>query len=85
MTSIEQAVGDYEKWLRKQCDVVEEDLDTKHHRMRKSAFDFLRATYFRWDRTIETLCPSGRIREPGRILRSTSRCSSPQSSEPGKS
>lgn len=58
MASIEQDVAAYEKWLRKQCDVVEADLDLKHRRMRKSAFDFLRATYFRWARTIEALCPS---------------------------
>jgi len=58
MARIEKDVAAYEKWLRKQCDVVEADLDAKHDRMRKSAFDFLRATYFRWARTIEELCPS---------------------------
>ncbi|MEO8526293.1 MAG: DUF2252 family protein [Caldimonas sp.] len=47
----------YERWLRKQCDVVESDLEAKHERMRKSAFRFLRATYFRWARTIEAVCP----------------------------
>jgi hypothetical protein len=58
LPSIEQDVAAYEKWLRKHCDVIEEDLDAKHRRMRKSEFDFLRATYFRWARTIEALCPS---------------------------
>lgn len=58
MARIEKDVAAYEKWLRKQCDVVEADLDAKHDRMRESAFDFLRATYFRWARTIEELCPS---------------------------
>ncbi len=58
MGSIGQDVAAYESWLRKQCDVVDADLDAKHRRMRKSGFDFLRATYFRWARTIETLCPS---------------------------
>ena len=47
----------YEKWLRSECDVVTEDLKKKHKRMRKSAFDFLRATYFRWAESIESLCP----------------------------
>ncbi len=47
----------FEAWLRKQCDVVEADLDRKHDRMRESAFNFLRATYFRWARTIEKICP----------------------------
>jgi hypothetical protein len=58
MTSIKQDVAAYEAWLRTQCEVVLADLDAKHRRMRKSAFDFLRATYFRWARTIEATCPS---------------------------
>lgn len=58
MASIQQDVASYEKWLRKQCRVVEADLDAKHRRMCKSTFDFLRATHFRWARTIEALCPS---------------------------
>jgi len=36
----------YESWLTTQCDVVKEDIDYKHHRMTKSPFIFLRATYF---------------------------------------
>jgi hypothetical protein len=47
----------YEAWLRTQCDVVEKDLALKHQRMRQDAFRFLRATYFRWARRIETICP----------------------------
>jgi hypothetical protein len=48
---------EYESWLARQCDVVARDIDYKHQRMKKSAFIFLRATYFRWTRTIGTLCP----------------------------
>jgi hypothetical protein len=48
---------EYDAWLATQCDVVKKDLDTKRHRMKKNAFIFLRATYFRWARTIPTLCP----------------------------
>jgi len=44
-------------WLRRQCDVVEADLAIKHERMRRDPFVFLRATYFRWARRIETVCP----------------------------
>jgi hypothetical protein len=58
MTSIEHDVADYEKWLGEACHVVKADLDRKHRRMRKSSFNFLRATYFRWARTIEALCPA---------------------------
>ncbi len=53
-------VGDdlvaYERWLRRQCEVDEEALELKHHKMRASAFDFLRAGYFRWCRVIEVVC-----------------------------
>jgi uncharacterized protein (DUF2252 family) len=48
----------YEVWLRQQCDVVEADLKYKHRRMRKDAFTFLRATYFRWAQRIEKICPN---------------------------
>ena len=47
----------FENWLRSRCKVVEADLAYKHKRMRKSAFVFLRATYFRWAKRIETICP----------------------------
>lgn len=47
----------FEKWLRTQCDVVEEDLAYKHEQMAEDAFVFLRATFFRWAKQIETLCP----------------------------
>jgi uncharacterized protein (DUF2252 family) len=46
----------FESWLRGQCDVDEADLDHKHARMTESDFVFLRATYFRWARTIENIC-----------------------------
>ncbi|MGC2776362.1 MAG: DUF2252 family protein [Bradyrhizobium sp.] len=47
----------YESWLRTRCTVVEDDLRTKHERMRKNPFVFLRATYYRWARRIEEICP----------------------------
>jgi hypothetical protein len=47
----------FEKWLRTQCSVVDADLHYKHDRMKKNAFVFLRATFFRWAKRIETLCP----------------------------
>jgi uncharacterized protein DUF2252 len=47
----------FEAWLAKQCDVVAEDVEYKHHRMKKSAFIFLRATYFRWAKKIGNWCP----------------------------
>ena len=56
-SAIDNDTDAYERWLRRHCKVVEEDLEAKHERMRKSPFDFLRASYFRWARTIETICP----------------------------
>ncbi|OBS50666.1 hypothetical protein A8B73_20490 [Methylosinus sp. 3S-1] len=40
-----------------QCRVDEGALAHKHELMAESAFRFLRATYFRWARKIEALCP----------------------------
>jgi hypothetical protein len=48
---------EYEAWLATQCDVVKKDIKEKHHQMKKSAFIFLRATYFRWAKKIPTHCP----------------------------
>jgi len=47
----------YEDWLAKQCHVVKKDIAYKHKRMKKDAFIFLRATYFRWARKIGDWCP----------------------------
>jgi uncharacterized protein DUF2252 len=47
----------FEKWLRKQCKVDGRALERKHGLMRKDAFLFLRATYFRWAGAIEALLP----------------------------
>lgn len=47
----------YESWMRTVCEVVEEDLDRKHERMSKSAFKFLRATFFRWPDTVKATLP----------------------------
>ena len=56
----------FENWLRSRCKVVEADLAYKHKRMRKSAFVFLRATYFRWAKRIETTCPE--LKNAPRVL-----------------
>src|SRR3954463_14577295 len=55
--SIQTDTRDYEEWLRRQCNVVEEDLDHKHDRMSREVFSFLRATYYRWARKIGAWCP----------------------------
>ncbi|MBP0623235.1 DUF2252 family protein [Cupriavidus consociatus] len=53
MTPLMQDVSRYEDWLRRQCDVVEADLNYKHQRMLKGPHTFLRATYFRWAKRVK--------------------------------
>ena len=48
---------EFETWLKGQCRIVKAGLLAKHSRMARSPFDFLRATYFQWARTIEAICP----------------------------
>jgi Uncharacterized protein conserved in bacteria (DUF2252) len=45
----------YEDWLGDQLEVVSEDLDRKHKRMRESPFVFLRGSYYRWLQRIDAL------------------------------
>lgn len=47
----------YERWMRTQCEVVEDDLERKHERMRESPFLFLRATFFRWPHLLKSAVP----------------------------
>jgi hypothetical protein len=58
-TSIASSTKAYEDWLRRQLDteIIENDLSTKHDKMREDPFQFLRATYWRWAETILIICP----------------------------
>lgn len=62
--SIVKDTADYETWLRTQCAVDDGDLGTKHELMDQDAFRFLRATYYRWARRIETICPELKAAPP---------------------
>ncbi len=57
--SIKASVARYEAFLRQALgnDLVKDDLDEKHTKMRKSPFQFLRATCWRWAETAPLLCP----------------------------
>ncbi|MBR0663867.1 DUF2252 domain-containing protein [Roseomonas hellenica] len=68
MTSIRASARAYENWMRTQLgeDLVEADLEEKHRKMRKGAFPFLRATYWRWAETILEIRPE--IAEAPRVL-----------------
>lgn len=64
--TFEQDNTAFETWLRRQCKVVQRDLDEKHRKMADDPFVFLRATYFRWARCIETLCAE--LKDAPRVL-----------------
>jgi len=51
------ANDNFEKWLGDNVAIDVKGLKKKHEKMSEDAFPFLRATYFRWAATIETLCP----------------------------
>jgi uncharacterized protein (DUF2252 family) len=57
--SIRRSTKLYEDWLSAQLHgaMVRADLTEKHRKMRKDAFSFLRATYWRWAETVLEICP----------------------------
>ena len=59
--NIIESVDKYDAWLEKQLknDFVKKDGKKKHKKMAKDAFQFLRATYWRWAETIydPKVCP----------------------------
>ena len=46
----------YDRWLKEQLkgDIFHEDVENKHEKMAADAFQFLRATYWRWAEMIQT-------------------------------
>src|SRR4029077_6061169 len=62
LMTFEEDNSAFEDWLRERCllngcEVVEADLEYKRDLMASDAFAFLRATFFRWAKRIETLLP----------------------------
>jgi Uncharacterized protein conserved in bacteria (DUF2252) len=55
--TIDEATQRYEAWLRTQTRIVKRDLEHKHEEMRRGAFTFLRATYYRWAGVWPRECP----------------------------
>ena len=46
--NIFESTAAYERWLRQETSVIEDDLEAKHELMAASSFVFLRATFYRW-------------------------------------
>ncbi len=55
--NVREATRSYERWLSKQTSVVKSDLEEKHAKMDRSAFEFLRATFYRWVQLWPVECP----------------------------
>lgn len=53
---IHQATRLYETWLTKQTPLVPKDLTLKHSVMKRDAFSFLRATFYRWMQVWPEVC-----------------------------
>lgn len=53
---IRKATALYETWLGQQIPLLGVDLDEKHEKMGRTAFEFLRATYYRWAQEWPRLC-----------------------------
>jgi hypothetical protein len=54
--NIVEATKSYESWLAGQTRLLKADLVFKHEEMRREAFPFLRATYYRWAQVWSTAC-----------------------------
>lgn len=54
---IRKATALYEAWLGQHLRLIPEDLDEKHQKMAEGAFEFLRATYYRWAEVWPQVCP----------------------------
>jgi len=55
--NIHEATVSYEKWMARHTRLVPADLRRKHTLMRHSAFEFFRATFYRWMQLWPEVCP----------------------------
>jgi hypothetical protein len=54
---IQKATRLYETWLAEECTVVGGDLRLKHDLLRRTPFQFLRGTFYRWMQRWPEVCP----------------------------
>lgn len=57
MRSIVKSTGAFETWVRERTDVSEKLLEKKHRKMSEGAFQFLRASFYRWVEQWPAVCP----------------------------
>lgn len=57
LTDIVTATADFEKWASRHVHMVPSDVKLKHKLMAKTAFPFLRATFYRWAQWWPVVCP----------------------------
>jgi hypothetical protein len=57
LPNVVDASASYEKWMAHHTHLIRRDIDLKHKLMRKSAFAFLRATFYRWAQLWPVVCP----------------------------
>jgi len=57
LPDIVRATADFEKWASRHVWLVPSDVKLKHRLMAKSAFPFLRATFYRWAQWWPMVCP----------------------------
>lgn len=55
--NIDAETAAYERWAGARIKLVKSDLALKHRAMRKAAFPFLRATFYRWATLYREACP----------------------------
>src|SRR5580700_10494739 len=57
LPNIVQATQNYERWVSHHIHLLRADLELKHQCMRQDAFQFLRATFYRWTQLWPVICP----------------------------
>ena len=65
-TDVHAGSDGYEAWLSKHTRLIPADLEFKHQEMKRHAFPFLRATFYRWVDLWPEVCPD--LQDAPRVL-----------------
>lgn len=61
-----EATADFERWLKTQIPLVQQDLALKHAHMAEAPFPFFRATFYRWLQLWDEVC--GEVAKAPKVL-----------------